>query len=65
MRNIFSITTIFILTCLITGVKAQNKMSNNQHLDSKQPGIVSIAALTAVGDIARVALDKVLASKKQ
>jgi 4-carboxymuconolactone decarboxylase len=45
------VTTIFILTCFTTGIKAQSKMKTTQHLDYIQQSIVSISALTAAGDI--------------
>jgi alkylhydroperoxidase/carboxymuconolactone decarboxylase family protein YurZ len=51
MKGLVFATLTLTFTCINTGIKAQNKMSNTRQLDSKQQSIVSISALTAAGDI--------------
>ncbi|KAF2326664.1 carboxymuconolactone decarboxylase family protein [Flavobacterium ginsenosidimutans] len=52
MKTLFSLA-VFIL---ITNIKAQNKM-DNQNLDSKQKSIVSISALTATGSLDQLKME--------
>jgi 4-carboxymuconolactone decarboxylase len=54
MKTIFSIVTFLILTSFTMSISAQNKMNSYQNLDSKQQSIVSISALTAIGDIEKL-----------
>jgi alkylhydroperoxidase/carboxymuconolactone decarboxylase family protein YurZ len=54
MKTIFSIVTFLIITSFTTSISAQNKMNSDQNLDSKQQSIVSISALTAIGDIEKL-----------
>ena len=51
MKALFSIGAFLTTICLNTSAKAQQKMENIQKLDSKQQSIVSISALTAIGDM--------------
>lgn len=51
MMKIFSNALIIFTACFYTGIKAQNKMSNMQHLNKKEQFTVNISALTAVGNI--------------
>ena len=50
------ILTLFIIVAACFGgpLRAQSKMDTSQHLDKKQQSIVSISALTAVGDIEKL-----------
>jgi 4-carboxymuconolactone decarboxylase len=54
MKTIFSIVTFLIVTSFTMSISAQNKMNSDQNLDSKQQSIVSISALTAIGDIEKL-----------
>lgn len=51
MKRLFSVVLILTAACFHTVVKAQKIMENNQNLDNKQQSIVSISALTAIGDL--------------
>ena len=54
MKKPFFKLFIIVLACFGGLLKAQNKMNTAQHLDKKQQTIVSISALTAVGDIEKL-----------
>ena len=54
MKKPFLQLFIIVLACFGGLLKAQNKMNTAQHLDKKQQTIVSISALTAVGDIEKL-----------
>jgi 4-carboxymuconolactone decarboxylase len=50
-KNLLKWTMLFILTISIKTMNAQNSINANQSLNPQQKSIVSIAALTAVGDL--------------
>ena len=50
-NNFLKWTLLFILTININTMNAQNNINANQSLNPQQKSIVSIAALTAVGDL--------------
>lgn len=57
-RNILQkVTLLLILTVSITTMNAQTNLNENQHLNKQQKSIVSIASLTAVGDIAELKIE--------
>lgn len=53
-RNFNQWTVLFFLTLSINTMNAQNNSNVSQSLNAQQKSIVSIAALTAVGDIAHL-----------
>jgi 4-carboxymuconolactone decarboxylase len=57
MSRVLSIVLILNITCFYVGVRAQNKMENDQKLDSRQQSMVSISALTATGDIEQLKVE--------
>lgn len=54
MSNIIKWLSLLLLTLTIQTMNAQNNISANQSLNAQQQSIVSIAALTAVGDLANL-----------
>jgi 4-carboxymuconolactone decarboxylase len=54
IRNFKKWMVLFILTLSINTMNAQNNPNDSQSLNAQQQSIVSIAALTAVGDIAHL-----------
>lgn len=56
MKRLLLIIVIWIMPCLLTGLKAQKKMENTMILDQKQQSIVGISSLTATGDIEQLKL---------
>ena len=50
-NNFLKWTLLFILTIITNTMNAQNNINANQSLNPQQKSIVSIAALTAVGDL--------------
>lgn len=51
MKTAFSFVTFLIVINFTTSIKAQNKMDNTQKLNNRQQSIVSISALSAIGNL--------------